>query len=553
MKILGITAPISENTAACVLMDGELVAFVEEERFVGIKHAPKMVPKNAVQYCLKTAGLTIDDIDIVAVGFLSPGKAGVKNLITNILEGNWSRVVRETGAYIEYATSMFRQVDFLESLSKQKNIKQKIRYVDHHTSHVSSAVRCAGFEDAIVMSLDGVGEDNAGMVGNFKDGKINKYKNIPINQSLGWLYGEVTSICGFKSHSHEGKTMGLAAYGIPDLKSFEGIAELNDDGYFLTKNFASKLRKRFKKREPHEAITQYHKDLAATVQKFLEEAVLRLGVAASKKFKSRNLALAGGVALNCDMNFRLSASGCFDNIFIQPASNDAGTALGASLEQEHLNRNKISTKPSFVLKHAQYGPSYPSEEIELLLKESKISYRRYNSVAEIAKLINDGKIVAWFKGRMEFGPRALGGRSILANPSLVDMREKINIECKHRENWRPFAPSVLSEYCDEYFENYHPSPIMLMTFKVKKQARDKLAATVHIDDTARVQDVRREDCPEYYDLIDEFRKLSGVAALLDTSFNDKEKPIALSPRDAIQTFFTTGIDVLVLEDFILTK
>ncbi len=551
MIILGISAPISENTSACIVKDGELLALAEEERFIGIKHAPRMVPRNAVKYCLNETGIELDQVDKIAIGFGSPLNAGAKNIFRNIFERNFSRLVRETGAYAEYFLAMQRQLIFLNELSDRKDIKKKLTFIDHHLAHAASAVRCSGFEDSILITLDGVGEDNAGLLGYFKDNRIHRLRSIPINQSLGWLYGEVTSLCGFKSHSHEGKTMGLAAFGKPDLGLFNGIAELNPRGYELKKDFAKKLKSKIIRRLPSEEISDYQKNLAATVQHFLEEAVFNLAKDVSKFSTSRNLCLAGGVALNCDMNFRLSTSREFDNIYVQPAANDAGTALGAALEVA----SKFSKPPRnhFLLKHAQYGPRYGSDEIEDMLKESKISYRKASGSKEIAKLIADGKIVAWFNGRMEFGPRALGGRSILANPSIFGMKEKINAECKHRENWRPFAPSVLKEYCDEYFENYHHSPFMLMTFKVKEQHREKLAATIHVDDTARVQEVDMNYSPKYYEVIEEFRKITGIAAVLDTSFNDKEKPICLTPRDAVQTFFTTGIDVLVLENFILEK
>jgi len=549
MIILGLTAPISENTSACIINNGDLVAFAEEERFNGIKHAARMVPVKSIKYCLDSASLTIDDVDYIAIGFDRPVIAGMKNFFTNLKEANFSRLVRESGAYVEYLTAMQRQIDFLSSLSSTGNVRSKLAYVNHHLSHASSAVRVSGYSDSVVITLDGVGEDNAGMVGYYEAGEIKRLRNIPINQSLGWLYGDITSLCGFKSHSHEGKTMGLAAYGTPNLSLFDGIAELTDDGYKLDRKFASKLRERFRRRKPDEEITDYHKNLAATVQMFLEEAVLRIAKSVSSRCNSRNLALAGGVALNCDMNYRLSNSGCFDNIFVQPAANDAGTALGAAMEVAYA-RGKTN---NFVLRHAYYGPSYSDDEIEELLKESKIPYRRVGSLAEVAQMINEGKIVGWFSGRMEFGPRALGGRSILANPQIEEMREKINLECKHRENWRPFAPSVLSEHCDEYFENYHHSPFMLMTFKAKQDKKHLLAATIHVDDTARVQEVNKKDSPRYYELINEFYKLSGVAAVLDTSLNDKEKPICLSPREAVQTFYTTGLDVMVIENFILEK
>jgi len=549
MKILGITAPISENTAACVLANGKLMAFAEEERFCRVKHAPRMIPQNAIEYCLEKAGLTIGDIDFIAVGYESVGRSWAKDILTNLWEQNWGKIIAENGAYLEYFIGMARLKRYFLKLDKTGKTWKKMRYVNHHTAHAASAARFSGFSESVVISLDGVGENNSGLFGYFRNGKIFSLKTLPMNQSLGWLYGNTTEICGFKKHSHEGKLMGLAAYGNvkPDL--LKGIAELTRDGYRLNSGWVRKLARRFEIRRSDEEIGENYKDLAATVQNFLEEAAARVAKSLHQKTKIENVCLAGGVALNCDMNSKIIGLGVFDHIFIQPAANDAGTALGAAAEMYFQKTGKTCE----VLTHAYYGPEYSEEEIENVLKESKLPYRKISSISEIAQKIFEGKIVGWFSGRMEFGPRALGNRSILANPSLPGIKDKINNFVKHREAWRPFAPSILKEHADEYFENYSLSPFMLLTFRTKPEKIKDIQAVVHVDGTARVQEVSRETNSRYYDLISEFHKLSGVPALLNTSLNDRGEPICMSPKDALKTFYSTGIDILVLGDYILEK
>lgn len=552
MKVLGLTAPISVNTAACLVADGRLVAFAEEERFTGVKHAPRLVPKEAIRYCLKEGGISIDTVDAIALGFDGPFRGWAKSLWENLREGNVTRGFFESGAYAEYIVNMVRTREFLGSLSEAdpRGTIRKIRFVSHHLAHAASAARCSGFETCNILSLDGVGENEAGFLGAFKENKIEKFGSIRINQSLGWLYTLVTGICGFTEHSHEGKTMALAAFGTPDLSLLKDIAELREDGYILHRNWYRTIYATFgPKRQGRKLLTQKHKNLAATVQGFLEEAGLRLARALHRRTGHTDLVLAGGVALNCDMNAKLLGSGFVDRIFIQPAANDAGTALGAAYEWYA----EATGRPCEPLTHAYYGPQYSDAEIESLLKDSKLRYRRIASLAEVAERLASGKIVGWFQGRMEFGPRALGNRSILAHPGLPGMKDKINREVKHRAAWRPFAPSVLADRAPEYFERYRSSPFMLLTFATKKEKLADIAAAVHTNGTARVQEVTEELQPRYHELITAFAERTGIPAVLNTSFNDQEKPIVLTPRDALQTFFTTGLDVLVLNDFLLTK
>jgi carbamoyltransferase len=549
MNILGITAPISENTAACVLVDGKLLAFAEEERFNRVKHAPRMIPRNAIEYCLKEAGLNIGNVDFIAVGYESIGLSWTKDILTNIWEGNWGKLIPENGAYLEYFTQIMRLKRYFLELDKSGKTWKKMRYINHHLAHAASTARFSGFRESVVISLDGVGENNAGLFGYFRGGKIYKIKTVPMNQSLGWLYGNTTEICGFKKHSHEGKLMGLAAYGNVKPELLRGIAELREGGYLLRGGWVKRLEKRFKRGKRDEEIGQEHKDLAATVQNFLEEAVARVAKNLHQETKIRNVSLAGGVALNCDMNAKIIALDCFDNIFIQPAVNDAGTALGAAAEVYFQETEKSCEK----LAHAYFGPDYSSEKIEEIFKESKLKYRKISGISEVAKMLIEGKIVGWFSGRMEFGPRALGGRSILANPALPGMKDKINNFVKHREDWRPFAPSILKEYAEQYFEDYYPSPFMLLTFKTRSEKKQDVQAAIHVDQTARVQEVSKETNPRYHELISEFHKISGIPALLNTSFNDRGEPICMSPKDAIRIFYSTGLDALVIEDFIIEK
>ncbi len=551
MRILGVTSPLSVNTAACLVADGELVAFAEEERFTGVKYAPRQTPRHAIEYCLAEAHLAIDDVDATVLGYDPPFRAWGKNAWANLTEGNIARGVRETGAFVEYGLNMVRFRDYLRATARHpKAVLRKVHFVTHHVAHAASAARCSGFSECAVLTLDGVGEGDAGLLGVFQGNRITPLRRIPINQSLGWLYSLVTELCGFVPHSHEGKVMALAGFGTPDLESLRGIAELRKDGYVLPRNWYRRLVRQFgPPRGTGEPITQKHKDLAASVQYFLERAVLNLAQALHRDTGLPDLVLAGGVALNCDMNARLAQSDFIDRMFIQPAANDAGTALGAAYEW-HARATGERCAP---LRHVSYGPAYTDEEIESLLQESKLRYRRLSSLRDIAAKLAEGKIVGWFDGRMEFGPRALGNRSILSHPGVVGMKETINRKVKHRESWRPFAPSVLADRAAEYFEQYVPSPFMLLTFKTKREKRRELAACIHVDDTARVQEVSPDTHPRYAALIQAFADITGTPAVLNTSFNSNEKPICCTPQDALRVFFATGIDVLVLNNFVLEK
>lgn len=546
MNILGLTAPLSWNPAAAIIKNKKLIAVAEEERFNGVKHAPRMLPLKSIEYCLKEADLKLSKIDYIALGYRDPVTGYILSLIENTKNLNFKRAIREIGAFAEYGIGAIRLKDWLN----KKGFKGKIIYIPHHLAHAASTYRCSGFDEANIITIDGQGEDDAGFLGYGKDGEINKEFKIGHHKSLGWVYSEFTDLLGFTSHSHEGKVMGLASWGTEVLDT-KDLFEVSKTDYVLKENWYNKLFEIYgPRRGRYDEITDKHKNLAKTVQNFTEEAGVTLARKIYEKTKIRNFCLAGGVALNCDMNSKIAELDFVDNIFIQPASNDAGCAIGAALECA----NMVGENCDFKMEHAYYGPEYTNEQIEKILKEAKIKYEKSENIAkDIAIEINNGKIVAWCQGRMELGPRALGNRSILANPSIPGMKDKINNEVKHRETWRPFAPSVLEEEAEKYFENYIPNPFMLITLTVKADKRELLKESMHVDNTARIQTVSKTTNPLYHSLISEFYKLSGIPVVINTSFNDESQPIVNTPKEAIKTFFSTGIDVLAVGDFVLRK
>lgn len=536
------------------MQDKEILGLVEEERFSGVKHAPRTTPTKSIDWLFRQFNVSFADLDGVAVGFEAPVRSMLMSSFRNVRERNWERVVREPAAYLEYIIEDLRFREFVSSrgAGSKRALKQKLHYFDHHLAHAASAARTSGFDSCIVLTWDGVGENCAGIFGLYKNGRITVADRIPINQSLGWLYSEATVLCGFKSHSHEGKLMGLAAFGEPQPNWYSQIGEIGEDGYRLHREWRKNLRRLFDQRKPSQPLEMEHKNLAATVQKFLEDAIVAVVKAKIRQFGVTQVACAGGVALNCDANARiLSDTRCTD-LFVQPAANDAGTSLGAALELNY----ELGGESSVPLTSPYLGPEYSNDEIKAILDESKLVYQSLgDEVSKVAaQHVVEGKIVGTFNGRSEFGPRALGGRSIIALPADPAMKDKINAEVKHREPWRPFAPAVLAERCPDYFRNYYKSPYMLLTFEAIGDGTRKLGAATHVDGTARVQEVSANSGnATYRKIIEEVDALSGIPAVLNTSFNDHEKPICLTPRDAIQTFFSTGLDVLLVGQYCLEK
>jgi len=549
MYILGITAPISWNNAAVLIKDGQLIAAAEEERFTRIKHAPRLPPINSAKFCMDFAGIDLGQVDYIAVGWSHPLIYLYKNIMAEFKEFRWNSVHLQIGSGAEYFIQLSKLKTSFERLYPKVR-KKKWIFIPHHLAHAASACRVSGFKETNVLSLDGSAEDDSGGLYSLKNGEIKKWRKIRITDSLGVLYSNTTDVLGFVRHSQEGKTMGLAPYGKPTVP-LEDFFSLTDDWYKAATRWPEKFQKRFgPRRPPSEPLTDSHKNLAASTQAKLEEIAIQMGKGLIKWSASPNLSLAGGVTLNCDMNAKFLTEGIAENLYIQPAAHDAGTALGAAME---LNA-RLGGRTDFAMTHAYWGPEYSNDEIESALKESKAEYKYFENIEQVtAKLLTEGNIIGWFQGRMEWGPRALGARSILAHPGLPGMKDKVNLEVKNREAWRPFAPSILEEEVDKYIETPHPSPFMLLTFIVKKEKRDALAAAMHVDNTARVQSVSAKTNPRYHSLIREFQKLTDIAALLNTSFNDRGEPVVMSPKDALRTFFSTGLDALAIGNFLVQK
>lgn len=551
MNILGInqvTGLLSgmHDSAAALIKDGKLVATMEEERFNRQRHH-KGTPHKAIAYCLKEGGITMKDVDVIALSynpyaFLSRGF---------FFMSPW--------AMLSYIANIFVFERGMRRLAKEAG-GAKIVYVDHHLAHAASAYRCAPFKDANAMTIDGAGETDCAGLFEGRDGKLRRLATLPIAyrtdsrpwRSIGKTYSHMTSFLKLGENA-EGKTMGLASYGEPrfDFSKILNVKSWSD--WHIDRRNIDVLYKKYERKDGKAELTQDHKDLAASLQNALEEAFVALGKDAHARTGIRNFALAGGVALNCNSNSRLLAEDYADAVFIQPAANDGGAALGAALEAMH----RVGDGDFVEYPNAYWGPSYSANQIEQLLKDAKVEYRHSDDIAkETAKYIADGHIVGWFQGRSEIGPRALGNRSILANPAIPGMNDKINNDVKHREVWRPFAPSMTVAAGQKYFEGVDKakeSPYMLHTFYVKKEYKGAFPAITHIDGSSRIQTVTKEQNPRYYALLTEVGKLTGHEMVLNTSFNDAGEPIVCSPFDALRCFSSTGIDVLALGDFILEK
>ncbi len=552
MIVLGLTAPISWNPAAAIFKDQKLLAAVEEERFLGLKHAPRLLPLKSIDYCLISSKINAQDVDAIVFGYRQPLDYYLRSLIENFKYKDLKRAAREAGAFAEYYVGLIRLYDWLKirGFKLEGDNPVKIKFYPHHLAHAASAFRCSGFKSANTITLDGQGEDDSGSVWYSSNRNLKLLTKISSHQSLGWLYSDTTDILGFKVHSHEGKTMGLSAWGKKNLKLGD-LFSITPQGYVLKHNWNNKLWQRFgPRRDKNTPLSNTNRNLALTIQTFTQEAGVSLAKNVFSKTRNGNFCLSGGVALNCDMNSHIWLQDFIENIYIQPASNDAGTAIGAALE--FLNESGLNS--DFTMDHPYWGPEYQNDEIENYLKESKINYQKVRDIEKVvSKKLSQGKIVGWFQGRLEIGPRALGNRSILGHPGLKGMKDKINREVKHRETWRPFAPSVLHEAGPDYFQKYCFHPFMVLGFNTNKKAQKDLSQAIHIDNTARIQSVTSATNPRYYRLIKNFASITGIPALLNTSFNDAEQPLVLSPKEAIKTYFGTGLDLLAIGDFILEK
>jgi len=569
MIVLGINYS-SHDAAIALIKDGEVVFACEEERLNREKHTKKF-PAQALKMCMEYTGVQLEDIDYIAF-FVNP-KLQYKIIIWNLVQAFPKSIF-----YIPYGISIIRKRYKMTSILKNKINNSNlppILYVNHHIAHAASAFFLSPFERAAILTIDGRGEYETTTISHGIGTSIKKLFSIKYPHSIGYLYSMVTKYLGFKPQHDEYKVMGLSAYGRPIFcKEFRKIITLDEkrgfrlnleyfDHHYKHGNNRKLFSKKFVKefgppRMPHEPITQRHKDIAFALQKVTEEAILHLAKIAKNLTSEENLCMAGGVALNSVANAKLIDSKIFKKIFIQPAANDAGTSVGSAL-YIHYQKSKHFRK-NLGIKDVYWGPSFSEKEIELTLirykDEIKIEKLR-DPEKKAANFIHNGHIVGWFQGKMEFGPRALGNRSILASPTDPKMKDIINKKVKFREDFRPFAASILSEYADKFFEcdsiGEHLYPFMLATVKVKPEVADKIPAVLHIDKTSRIQVVDKDINPPFWNLINEYFKLSGIPLILNTSFNTKGEPIVCTPNDAIQTFLNSNLDYIILGNFLIGR
>jgi carbamoyltransferase len=570
MRTLGINAAFHDS-AACLVVDGEVVAAAEEERFTQIKHGKRPVafsawelPFHAIDYCLREAGVDIDALDHVAYSFapdLLVNGRGMPREIALPLEPSAIRVPGHEPwdpLFLSYVVNAPRQLEGGVPHHLQRRLRSacakpawRWHFVSHHLAHQASAFLAAPFDECAVLTLDGRGENTSTQYGMYRDGRYERLDEVPLPHSLGLLYEDVTRHLGFLHSSDEYKVMALASYGTPRF-----VAEMRErvrwqgDGRYVVD--APPFTRFCAPRRPGDAFLPVHADVAHAAQRVLEETVLHMTRWLRRRTGLRRLAMAGGVALNCVMNGFLRESGVFDDIWVQPAAGDAGTALGAALWIDRQARGARASR-HFTMEHAYLGPGYSEAEIVDALRHARARYARPADLAHaIAAQLADDRVVGWFQGRMEFGPRALGARSILASPLSATMQSRLN-ELKDREDFRPVAPAVLEDAAGEWFEGCTRSPFMLFVHRVPAARRARIPAACHTDGTAGVQRVSRETNPLYHDLIAAFEERTGVPVVINTSFNTRGKPIVCTPRDALECFFTSPLDVLALGPFMLEK
>ena len=574
MYILGINAAF-HDTAAALVKNGKIIAAAEEERFTHIKHGKRPVPFSAyelpfhaIDYCLKTAGINLKGVDKIVYSF-DPYAIDTESDEENINDYYQSDFETKTAPdiyngwdtlflnYIKKAPEQLRD-GYPHHLQKRfqdaGSLTEKWEFVNHHVAHAASAYFPSPFEKAAVITLDGRGEKAT--TGYFlgEGNSLVQLATVDMPNSLGMLYEKITTYLGFLHSSDEYKVMALASYGSPVyLDYFKSVIHVGENGAYTIDDFEPE-KWWGEGRKKDDSFEQIHHDIANSLQKVLEETVLALITWLHSQADTDNLCMAGGVALNCVMNAVLRDKGPFKNIWIQPAAGDAGTALGAAMWMDvTLNGRLTQEKYTAQMDHVYWGPSYSDEEIEKFLLWTKTPYKRlYNIAKETAEILAEDKVIAWYQGRMEFGPRSLGSRSILASPIHADMQARLN-DIKDREDFRPVAPVVLEEDAAEWFEGAGTSPFMLFVYPVKEEKANKIPAVRHTDGTARIQTINQQQHPLYYELIKEFKAQTGVPVLVNTSFNTRGEPIVCSPRDAIECFWTSPFDALIINSFILEK
>ena len=585
MNIVGVSA-YYHDSAACLVRDGKIAAAAQEERFTRIKHDHEF-PLRAIEYCLSSQGLGIEDIDYVA--FYE--KPFLK--FERILETYLSFAPRGINSFLKAIPLWIKKKLWLKELMKDElGHEGTFIFPEHHESHAASAFFPSPFDEAAFLTIDGVGEWTTTSFGVGKGNKVNMLADIKFPHSLGLLYSAFTYYTGFKVNSAEYKVMGLAPYGEPKYKDIimDKLIDVKEDGSFRMDmeyfDYCAGLTMTNDKfsdlfgappREPESEITQREMDLARSVQEVTEEVLLRIARHVRKETGMKNLCLAGGVALNCVANGKLLREGIFDDIWIQPASGDAGGALGAALfvQYQYLDEVRVSNSPD--MQFGSYlGPEFSGDEIGVFLDSVSAPFERMDEdelVDKVADLINEENVIGWFQGAMEFGPRALGARSIIGDARSSKMQETMNLKIKFRESFRPFAPSVLAEKASDYFDIDRASPYMLLVADVKKKylrevegddlnqqgfsklnvVRSDIPAITHVDNSARLQTAHEGTNPRYHKLIKRFDEKFDCPVIINTSFNVRGEPIVCTPEDAYRCFMRTNMDYLVLGDYILDK
>jgi carbamoyltransferase len=576
MYILGLNAYHADSSAA-IFKDGKMIAATEEERFRRLKHWAGF-PSMAVQFCLKEAGISLSQVDHIAIGRDPSAKLNKKLLFLLKNPGGGFNAVLDRIKNAKKVASLEEEFVLLDNTVDKAAIKSKIHQVEHHRSHLASAFFASPFEEAALLSIDGSGDFSTTMIGIGRGNQIEVLDSVDFPHSVGLFYTAFTQLLGFPHYGDEYKVMGLAPYGEPkyvnklkdvllfekdglfklDLKYFRsaksGIVSYGDDHIPVVAPLYTDLmiEKFGSVRKKDEPLTQYHKDMAASVQRVTEELIFHILNHLQKRTGLNNICIAGGVAQNSVANGKLTRNTSFKNVYIPSAGHDAGISMGSAL---YVYNHILKQKRAAPVYTAYTGSRFSNEEIEQYLNSRNITYKKYSDEELYDKvsdqLINAG-VVGWFNGRAEFGPRALGARSIIADPRRTDAKDLLNAKIKRRESFRPFAPSILKEYVGEYFEVVDEVPFMEKVFPIKKEKHALIPAVTHADGTGRLQTVDKVVTPRYYALIEAFRKKTGVPILLNTSFNENE-PIVNSPHDALECYLRTNMDMLVLENCVITR
>ncbi len=572
MYTLGINA-VYHDPAAAIVKDGQVIAAAEEERFTKIKHGKRPVPFstwelpfNAIDYCLREAGINLVQVEHVAYSYdpflLLNGHGADQDICLPLQPSAHPRPEEwESGwdpLFLSHITNAPRHLAGGVPLHLQARMRgvrwdgpYRWHFVEHHVAHAASAFLPSPFHEAAILTLDGRGEKATTGYSLGRGTQIERIGQVNMPHSLGILYEQLTDYLGFLHSSDEYKVMALASFGKPAyLRDFREIIQMGKDGQYRIRQVS--LEERFgPRRMKGEALEQRHYDIAHSLQVALEETALEIVEWLHSASGMEDLTMSGGVALNCVMNARIRDRGPFRNVWVQPAAGDAGTALGAALWVDAQERG--AERRVYCMDHAFLGPEYSDEEIEQFLRWAKLPYRHLENVAEdAAELLAADKIIGWFQGRHEFGPRALGARSILASPVNASMQARLNA-IKDREDFRPVAPVVLEEEANRWFKDAGSSPFMLFVFDVRPEAAEKIPAVRHVDGTARIQTINRAQNAVYYDMLKAFQRRTGVPVLVNTSFNTRGEPIVLSPRDAVECFWTSPLDALVIGSFLLLK